>query len=239
VAPFVADAALCRQTRDVLGAVGVALADVEVVRIGPAELPSGWEEVVEVAADLGAERVLVANGAAGPEAAARQFRELGANAASVGLRAVFEFTPYGGVRTLNEATELLERAQVPGAGLLLDVLHLYRTATPPEALRNLAAAQVACLQLCDAPKTAPRSLTAMRDEAVHSRLMPGRGDIPIAEYLAALAPDLPVTVEAPSDALRTTPIQHRAAESWAAVTSVLSNPSPGAFTRPLRLNTQA
>jgi hypothetical protein len=70
-------------------------------------------------------------------------------------------------------------------------------------------------QLCDAPLAAPTGLPRPRRlargqsldiddlalEARAARLLPGEGELPLVDIVAAMPPDIPVSVEAPNQAV--------------------------------------
>ncbi len=57
------------------------------------------------------------------------------------------------------------------------------------------------LQVADAPPRHPDpSVARLRDEALHGRLLPGEGELPLEAALAAV-PDVPLSVELRSAAL--------------------------------------
>ena len=84
-------------------------------------------------------------------------------------------------------------------------------------LAGLDPALLSYLQICDAPLSPPRGLRATDplprgqhadagDDAVLEararRLLPGEGELPLAEMLRALPSGLPVSVEAPCQSAR-------------------------------------
>ena len=100
--------------------------------------------------------------------------------------------PTGSVRTLRDAVSIA--AASPGGGILIDALHVQRCGVSLEALRALEPGLVGYVQLCDAPRQAPADQVR---EARSARLLPGEGELPLAELVAALPGGLPLAVEAP------------------------------------------
>jgi sugar phosphate isomerase/epimerase len=85
---------------------------------------------------------------------------------------------------------------------------------------------ISYVQLCDAPLAAPGAGPASA-EAVHearaARLLPGEGQLPLRELLAALPDGIPVAVEAPRSADDGDGPSEFAARARRALDSVLSD----------------
>jgi sugar phosphate isomerase/epimerase len=203
-----------------LAATGTAVSDAGVVVLSPRLAPSTTARLLDTAAGLGAPRVLVADAHEDRHRAAGQLAAVAAAAADLGLRVALEFMPYGATRTLDEATALLAAAGAGNAGLVVDVLHLYRSGGSAASLAGLDPALVELVQLCDAPLAAPPP-GRLRSEALTDRRYPGDGELPLRAVLAALPAGAPVTVEAPvaRDAARSP--GPRAAAAAAAVRRLL------------------
>ncbi len=121
-------------------------------------------------------------------------------AARYGMEALVEFNPYSGCRSLGEAAALAREAARPNGKLLIDVLHLSRSGGSPEDARRIDPALVPLVHFCDAPPrpTDDRSIDELRKESRTARLLPGEGSLWLTELLQALAPDVAISVEAPS-----------------------------------------
>jgi sugar phosphate isomerase/epimerase len=116
---------------------------------------------------------------------------------------------YTHVSNLEEAAHSAEHSG--GGGILLDALHFRRFGGTLEQLRSLDPGPLSYAQLCDAPLASPNGLprprklprgqstdgTDLQLESRAMRLMPGDGELPLAEFLAALPEGMPVSVEAP------------------------------------------
>jgi sugar phosphate isomerase/epimerase len=193
-------------------AAGIRVLGAEAIRLdaGP---PAGWEPVLETAAQLGARYINAMSGPGDLPRLSDRFGELTRMAAPYGIRPVIEFMAYQPVRTLGAALGIAARSG--GGGVLVDALHVQRCGVDLGQLRRADPALLSYVQLCDAPlqppaglprpARLPRSQPAGGDdqalEARTSRLLPGDGELPLHELLAALPAHLPVGVEAPSLAL--------------------------------------
>jgi sugar phosphate isomerase/epimerase len=208
------------QTLRECGATGVSVLAVEAVTIGPGTTLAGWQRVLETAAVLGARYLNVICDDADTGRFADQFAELVQVARPYRVRPVIEFTAYRPVRTLADAVTIARGSA--GGGVLLDALHIQRCGTSLRDLASLDPSLLTYLQVCDAPLAAPRGIPVpariprgqhagrgrgeQADDAVLEartmRLLPGEGELPLAELVDALPADLPVSVEAPSLAAR-------------------------------------
>jgi hypothetical protein len=81
-------------------------------------------------------------------------------------------------------------------------LHLARSGATPADLGRVPLHLLPYLQLADAAAEAPATRDALREEALHGRLLPGAGVLPLGETLAVV-PGVPVSVELRSRALMT------------------------------------
>jgi sugar phosphate isomerase/epimerase len=122
---------------------------------------------------------------------------------------------YRSLRTLADAAMITARSD--GGGILIDALHVWRCGVDLRELAGLDPGLVAYLQICDAPLAPPRDAVA---EARTARLLPGAGELPLGDLLAAVPSTVPVAVEAPHPAGRLDPAAF-AARARRALDSVL------------------
>jgi len=175
--------------------------DVEPVILGPDGDPG--EALIDAAIAIGARNVLVASRVPPSNEVIARYGALcdRASAGSESMRVVLEFLPIFGVRTLADALEVVRVADRPNGGVLVDTLHLARSGGSPNDVRSVPARLLPYLQLADAPAIPPDgSLRGLTYEALHGRLLPGSGALPLQATLAAV-PDIPVSVELRSSAL--------------------------------------
>lgn len=197
------------------GGTGLFVLDVEAIPLGPDSDLSGCERVLETAAVLGARYLNVICDDPDTGRFADRLAELVRLARPYRVRPVIEFTAWRPIRTLASAVAIARGSD--GAGLLLDTLHIQRCGVTAAELAAVDPALLGYLQLCDAPATLshgidvpgrmPRGQQASAgDDAVlearTGRLLPGEGELPLAELLGALPDSLPVSAEAPSLAAR-------------------------------------
>jgi sugar phosphate isomerase/epimerase len=173
--------------------------DIEPVILGRGHDPG--DALVDTAAELGVRHVLVASGPAERSAVVDRFGELCRRAAPAGVVMVLEFLPIFTVGTLAAAVGVVEEVAEPNGAVLVDTLHLARSGGSPDDLRSVPARLLPYLQIADAlPEPLGQDRDALRDEALHGRLLPGDGALPLESILVAV-PDVPLSVELRSAAL--------------------------------------
>lgn len=195
---------------------GVRILAAEVVRLGPDTTREDYEGALEAGAQLGARYVTVNSDDPEVERACESFAALVEDARPYDLRPLVEPITYTRVSNLEDAVYIAERSG--GGGILLDSLHFQRFGGRLEQLRSLDPDLLSYAQLCDGPLEAPSGLprpdelprgqstdgTDLQLESRAMRMLPGDGELPLAEFLSALPTDLPLSVEAPAQSLRET-----------------------------------
>jgi sugar phosphate isomerase/epimerase len=190
-----------RSIRSALDSTGLVLLDVEVVRIGTHDAVT-IAGVIEAAGELGARHLLAVSDLDDDSATTAVLAELGEQAQAAGMRVVVEFMRFTGIRTLKQAFEVVEATGDPSIGVLVDPLHLARSGGHPTQLAAFDPLRLAYIQLCDAPTCAPAGgVDALIEEARHSRLLPGSGELPLDDLLQAV-PFVPISVEVHNDGAR-------------------------------------
>lgn len=190
--------ATTRHVAERLADTGLAGLDIEPVLLGRAGPggggpDDGGERMIEIAATLGVANVLVASGMVSHAEAAERLAALAAHASAVApaTMIVLEFLPIFSVATLAQAAAIVRSIGAPNLGVLVDTLHLDRSASRISDADGVA---LPYLQLADAGPDRPADLTGLRVEALDGRLLPGEGVLPLVEVLRAV-PDVPVSVE--------------------------------------------
>jgi 4-hydroxyphenylpyruvate dioxygenase len=139
--------------------------------------------------DLGADLVLVCSSVSpialgGVDRAADDFRELGERAAQRGIRVGYEALAWGRfVNDHRDAWEIVRRADHANVGLILDSFHSLARKIPSDTIATIPAEKIFFVQVADAPALDMDLLYWSR----HYRNMPGEGDLPVADFLRAVA----------------------------------------------------
>jgi sugar phosphate isomerase/epimerase len=207
--PMAVGSPMLAETMRRLDDTGVRVLDVEIVRLTPETVVSGYRPLFETGAQLGAKVVNVI--AADPDLrrVRDNFAALAEEAHLYDLRPVIEPMVYMQVHNLDDAVAVAEGT---GGGIIIDPLHLRRFGATPADVSRVDPFLLAYYQLCDAPLDPPSGLprparmprgqsvagSDLQLEARTMRLLPGEGELPLAELVAVMPPGLPVSVEAPN-----------------------------------------
>lgn len=184
---------------------GLNILDIEPIMLMPAgsSAADNGEAIVDAALRIGARNILVASRDKDNGRVADRLRVLADRLNETDIRLVLEFLPILGVRTLPQALSIVAAADHPCLGVLVDNLHLSRAGHVPTDLASIDAHLLPYIQVCDAPAVANDAApAALLHEALHGRLLPGEGGLPIAELLGVV-PAVPLSLELRSEPLRT------------------------------------
>lgn len=186
-----------RETERRLADTGIGVLDVEVFRLAPGTQVADFEAVMATAARLRAAELLV-HGADPDEARlVETFGRLCELAARYGLTANLEPMPWVEVSDVARALRVISGAQRDNAALLVDPIHFFRADNSLEALAKVPRQRLRYLQFCDAHPGRPTEVQELIRQARSDRLFPGEGALDLAGLLAALPPDLPISLEIP------------------------------------------
>jgi sugar phosphate isomerase/epimerase len=150
--------------------------------------------LLEAGATLQASFLLVVGDDADDAWMADRLSELDRLAAPYGITPALEFMPFSQVKTLQQARRIAAVAETRRPALLVDSLHLFRSGGTIADLAALDPSWLAFAHLADGPAHPPADL---RREGRTARLLPGEGELPLADFVAALPPGLPIEVEVP------------------------------------------
>ncbi len=147
------------------------------------------ERKFDLMQEMGTDLVLVCSNVSpaalgGLDRAAADFRELGERAARRGLRVGYEALAWG--RHINDhrdAWEVVRRADHENVGLILDSFHTLARKIDVNSIRSIPKEKIFIIQLADAPLIDMDLLYWSR----HFRNMPGEGDLPVLEFMRAVA----------------------------------------------------
>lgn len=199
--PFLTDPSLIRDFTRKLDETGMRVLDAELIRLGPDDDPKDYRHFIEVAADVGARHLIVQLPDPDRDRAAHRLAQVCEMAAPYGMTADLEFIPWTPTCDLAAAAEIVDKAQYPRAGILVDTMHFDRSGSSVSQLRQLPKERFNLIQLCDAPREAPRSDDGLISAARTARTMPGQGGIDLRTLVEAL-PLVPYSLEVPNAVMR-------------------------------------
>lgn len=192
---LVSDAGERRRTRQALDDSGVQLDMAYPFTVTGRTVATDLAPYLDVSAELGAGRANVLCYDRDP---LRRLDTLGALADLAqgrGITLCLEFYPPSQVRTLDEAFVLVDALGRDRAGVTLDLLHLARSGGWPSPGVALSDPRILLAQVCDGPMEIAND--GREVEAGRERMLPGRGVLGAAAFVAALRSDLPLSIEAP------------------------------------------
>lgn len=199
VQPLSTDRALLRETLRRIDDTGVPVFDVEIARLGPQFAADRLAGFLETAGRLKARAILVAGDDPDEARLTDSFAAFCRAAAPYGLTADLEFMPWTAVKDAKAALRIVTKAGEPNGRILVDALHVARSATTLDDIAGLPRHLLSYAQLCDAPAGIPTTDEELIHTARCARLIPGDGGIDLAGLVRALPDDLPLSLEIPND----------------------------------------
>jgi sugar phosphate isomerase/epimerase len=106
-----------------------------------------------------------------------------------------EFAPGLPVNDLPTALAALQHVGRSDFRLLIDTMHLVRSGSGAADIAGLDPSNIGYVQLSDVPLVP--SISSYLEEAMFERMVPGEGELPLRDILAALPPDVIVGLEVP------------------------------------------
>ncbi|WP_407364300.1 sugar phosphate isomerase/epimerase (plasmid) [Pseudomonas luteola] len=178
------------------------------------------QELLEAAKALGARSIKIGPGisqeTADIELMAREFRLLCQQAADAGANVVLEIMPFSNVRTIETALAIVESADQPNGGLLLDIWHLQRGGIDFSEISKIPTRFIKSIELNDAHKYAIEPLWM---DTIHKRVLPGEGTFDVPAFINAVQAagyEGPWGLEVLSDTHRKHPLEQMANRAYEA-----------------------
>ena len=199
--PLMQEPAMLRDTLGACAQTGVAVSDIQFVKITPGFDVASLEGFVATGARLGAHHIIAAPYDPEPARLADTLGRLADLAARHGLQVVLEFFPWTVVPDLASATCLVDATGRGDLGILVDTLHFARSASTLEQLAAVPAGRLPFVHVCDAEAVIPATTEGLLHTARAERLPPGEGGLPIGAILSVMPPDIPIALEVPMLAL--------------------------------------
>jgi 4-hydroxyphenylpyruvate dioxygenase len=179
----------------------------------------------DLMAELGAPMMLVSSNAsahaiADDARAAAQLRAMAEKASERNLRLGYEAVAWGAhVRSYRDAWRIVQMADHPALGLILDSFHTLAVGDDPAGFAAIPADRLFHLQLSDAPQLD----MDVRAIGRHFRCLPGQGSLDLAGFTAAALNAGyrgPLSIEVFNDELRAAPNRQSAVEAKRALIHV-------------------
>lgn len=191
---LVEDKALRGEVKAALADTGVHIGLGEGFRVDPAfDVADKFPEQLDVMAELGAWRINAISTDPDESRWVDQFGKLSDMVMARGMRFLVEFAP---TQALDNPAAALRVADALGhdrCGMMLDAMHFFRSGGTVEQVAGLP---VIYAQLCDVPLVSQAD--SYMQEAMFGRRVPGEGELPIADWIAALPADCEIGLEVPN-----------------------------------------
>lgn len=114
---------------------------------------------------------------------AEEFAVLCASFAEVGTRVGLEPIPNAHLRTPPEVLDIVERADAPNGGLILDTWQTYRAGFPYRNLRDIPADRIVSIEVADG---AAEPVVDLANDGCNHRRLPGHGAFGVTEWVDAI-----------------------------------------------------
>ena len=188
-------------TRMALDVTGIQLKDIELARITDNCDIASYEPALAAGAELGAKRLLASAWTCrrdDRDYLVEAFAALCDLAAKHGLSVELEFPTFSRLRNLTEAADIVQAANRPNGGILVDTLYFHLSRVDPDELDQLPPQWFNVIHLCDAAPGIPDTRDGMIHLARSARLYPGEGYVDFAALLKRLPP-IDISIELPND----------------------------------------
>jgi sugar phosphate isomerase/epimerase len=153
---------------------------------------------LEIVRELGCRRINAASSDRDWSRTLDQFARLAEMAHALDIETTIEVGP-GPVAGLPAALAAVRHVGQPHFRLLIDTMHFVRSGSGPGDIAALDPGVIGYVQLCDVPLVSKHS--SYMDEALYERMVPGTGELPLREILAALPRDVVLGLEVPQRSL--------------------------------------
>ena len=200
--PMTVESQMLRETQLRLNDTGLAVLDVENVKLNKFTDPASLAPVFDAMGQLGATKVLVTSDAVDESLNIERLSALCEFGRKYELDFHLEFMPWTlGVASLEQAERIVVAAGAPNAHLMIDAIHYDRSGATLEKLAALTPSRYQYIQLCDAPRIAPQTDEGILHQGRFERQFPGEGGLDLFGLMTTLPAGIPISVEAPRRAL--------------------------------------
>lgn len=189
------DAALRKGLLAAMNSRGVAISLGDGFLVVPGAEVSAAAADLDALAGLGVPRINVVSLDPDLPRTFDQFAALTELAAQRGIQTVVEPVPSLTVGDVATALAAIEHVGRPDFRMLIDTMHLVRSGSTAADLAAIAPGRIGYAQLNDTTLR-PRMENYM-EEAMFERMVPGEGELPLHDILAALPADVVIELEVP------------------------------------------
>lgn len=186
------DSELRSEVKAALADTGVHIGLGEGFRVAPGLEVESVAPQLDIFAELGTWRINAISTEPDQQRAIDQFGQLSDMVLARGMRFLVEFAPPHALNTAEAALAIADALGHDRCGMMLDAMHFFRSGGTVE---QVAALPVLYAQMCDAPLVSPG--ISYLEEAMFQRQIPGEGELPLREWVAALPANCEIGLEVP------------------------------------------
>lgn len=220
--PLLHDESTMKEVLAALSDTGIMVGDVEIIRLKEQNDWDLFKHFCERSERLGARHILVAGDDTNRTRLTENFSRFCAMAEQHKLTADLEPMPWTAVPDVAAALAIVETANNPNGGVLVDALHFDRSSTTIEEIADIPRNRMNYVQLCDGAVPYDPSDEGLIRVARGERLFPGLGGIDLLRLVRAIPADITISVEVPHRAwAEKIDAQGRAAMAHAATMAIL------------------
>ena len=212
--PVVGDAALIAEMKARIADAGLKVYDLYSFYLQPDTDIKSFAPAMELGASFGAKYATVMGADTDWSRQRDNFVATADLAAQFGLTCSLEFAVIRPLATLPQTVRLIEESK-RDAVICIDPLHLARSGGSPADVKALDTKYFPYAQISDGKLEPGEPNPALFGKlGMGTRLMPGEGTLPLRELLAALPPNVPLSVELPHSLS-----PQSSAREWAKITA--------------------
>ncbi len=181
---LVGDKHAITECQKILADSRVKVLDVELLVIeDDTDIRTEFFPILDTAAQIGAKYAIAQVHSTNLNVSLDKFRQICEFASQYNISVVVEMIPWSSLADVQTTNKFVRDAQCENSGILLDLLHLYRTRTDPNELKAIDQKHLHFVHLCDAKGKGIKSFKGQKHIAREARYPAGRGDIAILNYL--------------------------------------------------------
>lgn len=180
------DPQLMRETKRALAETGIKYMDTEIARIADGVDVREHEPALAAAAEMGVTHILTNIWTDDKNRCMEQFVRLCELAGQYGQDVNVEFVTWASVSDLRQTKELLTASGQKNVGIVVDMLHFYRSRVQLSELDDCPKEWFHYAHLCDCGAEIPAETEALAHTGRAERLYPGEGAVPIREIISRI-----------------------------------------------------
>lgn len=195
--PLLTDKRLLRETLKNINELSMPVFDVEIVRIKENFKIEDYLHFLEISGLLGARSILLNGDDPDLSRTTDSFALLCEYARPYGLTCSLEFMSFTRVPNAKVAIQIVRNAGQPNGRILPDSLHVARSETTLEELKE-GFDIIDYIQICDAPAKIPETNEELIHAARSERLLPGDGELQLQNFIHTFPPHIAISIEVPN-----------------------------------------